>query len=189
MSNFTDIEKSTQGIIKHWYANKTPREFHAYMTRIKNKDPTLCPGEIVKQLSILPFFRIQGYALGRAEGCMRTGDTVFSVLIGGQMTVTNGHFAMRPGQMVQWYFDFEGDGFSDDGRRSDTRNPHPISALGKRAHAELNAESSCRALPKPYVLGADGTEHYGDKIRIFAKCICGGPAHQQVDIMLMTQSL
>jgi len=191
MSNFTDLEKPTQAIIKTWYAKKTPREFHTYMTRIKNKDANLVVSteSVPRQLSILPFFRIQGYALGRAEGCMRTGDTVFSVLIGGQMTVTNGHFAMRPGQMVQWYFDFESDGFSDDGRRSGTPKPHPISALGKRAHAELNAESTCRALPKPYVLGEDGTEHYGDKIRIFAKCICGGPAHQQVDIMLMTQSL
>ena len=191
MSNFTDLEKPTQVIIKTWYAKKTPREFHTFMNRIKTKDSSLAvaPDPIPKQLSILPFFRIQGYALGRAEGCMRTGDTVFSVLIGGQMTVTNGDFAMRPGQMVQWYFDFESDGFSDDGRRSDKRTPHPISALGKRAHAEINAESTCRALPKPYVLGPDGTEHYGDKIRIFAKCICGGPAHQQVDIMLMTQSL
>jgi hypothetical protein len=44
-------------------------------------------------------------------------------------------------------------------------------------------------MPKPYVVAHDGTEHYGDKIRIFAKCIMGGPAFQKVDIMLMTQSL
>lgn len=191
MSNFTDIDKSTQGIIKQWYAKKTTREFHTYMTRIKNKDSTLAvaPDTVSKQLSILPFFRIQGYSLGRAEGCMRTGDTVFSVLIGGQITVTNGDFAMRPGQMVQWYFDFEGEGFGEEGRRTAAIQPRATTALGKRARDESNAESTCRALPKPYVVGVDGTEHYGDKIRIFAKCICGGPAHHQVDIMLMTQSL
>ena len=32
-------------------------------------------------------------------------------------------------------------------------------------------------------------DHYGDKIRVFAKCISGGRAFDQVDIMLMTQSL
>ncbi len=31
-------------------------------------------------------------------------------------------------------------------------------------------------------------DHYGDKIRVFAKCISGGRAFDQVDIMLMTQS-
>lgn len=32
-------------------------------------------------------------------------------------------------------------------------------------------------------------ESYGDKIRVFAKCISGGRPYDQVDIMLMTQSL
>ena len=34
-----------------------------------------------------------------------------------------------------------------------------------------------------------GNEHYGDKIRIFARCIGGGGAHEMVDLQLMTQSL
>jgi hypothetical protein len=63
------------------------------------------------------------------------------------------------------------------------------SELGKRAHAETSAESLNYARPKPYVLSVDGAEHYGDKIRIFAKCIAGGAPHHKVDIMLMTQSL
>lgn len=45
------------------------------------------------------------------------------------------------------------------------------------------------AFPKPYMLRRDGTDHYGDKIRIFAKCITGARKHEPVDIMLMTQSL
>jgi hypothetical protein len=120
---------------------------------------------------------------------MRSGDTVFSVMIGGQITVTNRHFPMRPGQMVQWYFDFEADGFDTDGRRQLNPKTHTLKAGDKRALDEINAESECRAMPKPYVVGADGTEYYGDKIRIFAKCICGGPAFHKVDIMMMTQSL
>ena len=41
--------------------------------------------------------------------------------------------------------------------------------------------------PKPYKLLPDGSEHYGDKIRIFAKCINGGRGGDAIDIMLMTQ--
>lgn len=44
------------------------------------------------------------------------------------------------------------------------------------------------ALPKPYVLQR-GDEHYGDRIRVFAKCINGGRPFDMIDIMLMTQSL
>ena len=200
MSNFSGLNKDVHKLIRLWYAQKTPLDFHEMKWQITHKiedvwqqaDPTAgkpITSEAKGQMKILPFFRAQGYSLGRAEGCARTGDTVFSVMIGGQITVTNGHFPMRPGQMVQWYFDFENDQFDTDGRRSTTsafkeRGPH-----GKRAHEETNAESTCVALPKPYVVENDGTETYGDKIRIFAKCIMGGPAFHKVDIMLMTQSL
>jgi hypothetical protein len=105
------------------------------------------------------------------------------------MTVTNGHFPMRPGQMVQWYFDFEHNRFDNDGRRTEQRIKRDETALGKRAREEINAESTSYARPKPYVPSLNGTDHYGDKIRIFAKCIAGGAAHHKVDIMLMTQSL
>jgi hypothetical protein len=43
--------------------------------------------------------------------------------------------------------------------------------------------------PKPYVVSRDNGEHYGDQIRVFAKCVNGGRAHDMIDIMLMTQSL
>ena len=45
------------------------------------------------------------------------------------------------------------------------------------------------AYPKPYLLRHDGTEHYADKIRVFAKCITGARKFEMVDIMMMTQSL
>jgi hypothetical protein len=199
LSNFTGLHPQIHQVIKEWYKKKTPLDFHELKAKIQENpqtalQETLGAGKApddtaLKQLKMLPYFRAQGYALGRAEGCQRTGDTVFSVLIGGQMTVNNGHFPMRPGQMVQWYFDFEADQFKEDGSRSDDREQNSRSRLGKRAHEETNAESTCVAMPKPYVLNQDGTEVYGDKIRIFAKCIMGGPAFHKVDIMLMTQSL
>jgi len=45
-----------------------------------------------------------------------------------------------------------------------------------------------KAYPKPYRL-YNGQDHYGDKIRIFAKCVSSARAHEMMDIMLMTQSL
>ena len=182
MSNFTSLKKETKDKIKEWYAHKTPVSFFNFQSTIHAEKQN-------QQIETLPFFRAQGYALGRAEANMRSGDTVFSVMIGGQITVTNGHFPMRPGQMVQWYFDFEAGGFDTDGRRQVNPKTHTLKAGDKRALDEINAESECRAMPKPYVVGTDGTEYYGDKIRIFAKCICGGPAFHKVDIMMMTQSL
>jgi hypothetical protein len=121
---------------------------------------------------------------------MRNGDTVFSVMIGGQITVTNGSFPMRPGQMVQWYFDFEDIQYDKDDRHLLLAGLKQTMQTGqKRSRDDINTECTSRSMPKTYVLALDGTEHYGDKIRIFAKCICGGPTQHKVDIMLMTQSL
>ena len=188
MSNFTSLQKETKDIIMQWYAQKTPVAFFGFQQKIKDKQLDNLDPKITQPYT-LPLFRAQGYALGRAEACMRSGDTVFSVLIGGQMTVRNGHFPMRPGQMVQWYFEFEELCFDNDGRRHQQTKKREQTGLGKRTHEETSAESTCYALPKPYVLGKNGSEHYGDKIRIFAKCIAGGAPHNKVDIMLMTQSL
>jgi hypothetical protein len=57
-----------------------------------------------------------------------SGDTVASVLVGGMMTVLNGHFTMHTGDEVQWYFDFEADMFQH-GSTLDTPNGFPESAL------------------------------------------------------------
>ena len=43
--------------------------------------------------------------------------------------------------------------------------------------------------PKPYMLRPDGTEHYGDKIRVFARCVNGARKYEMMDIQLCTQSL
>ena len=45
----------------------------------------------------LPEFRCQGVALGQAFASPLTGDTVATVLVGGMMTVMNGHFEMFAG--------------------------------------------------------------------------------------------
>ena len=45
----------------------------------------------------LPEFRCQGVALGQAFASPLTGDAVATVLVGGMMTVMNGHFEMFAG--------------------------------------------------------------------------------------------
>ena len=48
----------------------------------------------------MPEFRCQGVALGQAFSSHLTGDTVATVLVGGMMTVMNGHFEMFAGTCV-----------------------------------------------------------------------------------------
>jgi hypothetical protein len=154
------------------------------------------------------FLQIQGYALGRAFASSISGDTVFSVLIGGCATVLNGHFPMQTGQLVQWYFGFEsgmfhahteqvvvGAAVSQVGSRKQNLAP-PAAAVGRLTAAmkRRRLEEPKRLegnffFPKAFVPDPDGTYHIPDRMRIFAKCINGGHAFEPVDIMIMTQSL
>lgn len=152
----------------------------------------------------LPYLQAQGYAQTIGYASAVSGDTVLSVLIGGIVTVRNGHFPMRCGQAVQWYFNFEKDLFSsqhnaaigagewDIGSRLAAVVPgaEPLPLTDRRGKMEGHPLRTLFALPKPYVISSTtGNEHYGDKIRIFARCIGGGGAHEMVDLQLMTQSL
>ena len=175
--------------------------------------------KVKMQLLNMPFFTAQGYSLGIAYASALTGDTVASVLIGGMCTVMNGGFECKAGQMLQWYFDFERRCFYDDNetvkgrgtvvagtrrpsvstsdtnndndseKRRKTYNDRQNGAMDAYPHGGKGDFKSLKAYPKPYILAADGTDHYGDKIRIFAKCINGARKHEMMDIMLMTQSL
>ena len=60
-------------------------------------------------------------------------------------------------------------------------------------NADVWKSTGCgKAFPKPYRLALTSNgyaDHYGDRIRIFAKCISSARPHEMVDVMLMTQSL
>ena len=187
---------------------------------------------LIGELNNLPYFTAQGYSLGLAYASNLSGDTVGSVLIGGMQTVMNGHFDMRAGQMVQWYFDFEHDMFYHEDRadqddlmiqqgmrkkcltavdnmgdvvekaeaeaeytRSENDvnreryNSRELGALDGIPLGGIDERKNKIAMPKPYLLRSDGSDHYGDRVRIFAKCISGGRKHEMIDIMMMTQSL
>jgi hypothetical protein len=197
------------------------------------------------RLHYLPEFRCQGVALGQAFASHISGDTVATVLVGGMVTVMNGHFEMFAGLLgvravsrvrsfilsfvsdtsvpagdeVQWYFDFEEPKFcpksnsdQDEGTRKlvhDRQNPLQPSLAKKMKFFENRLMGSQQGIGNSNGLKSAGTifriksyrhavkmdedtpfhyPHFGDKSRVFAKCIVGGRAGDLVDIMIMTQS-
>jgi hypothetical protein len=167
------------------------------------------------QIKTLPEFRCQGVALGQAWASYLSGDTVASVLVGGMMTVLNGHFPMHTGDEVQWYFDFEQDLF-ECGKISGLgagfrkfpanteKNKNQTSKkdvyMDQKLYGGNNGIGRSNGLKqtdkivrvKSYRMHLENnifmSDHYGDKSRVFAKCISGGRPFDAVDIMIMTQS-
>lgn len=184
---------------------------------------------IKQQIASLPDFRCQGIALGQAWASYLSGDTVASVLVGGMVTVQNGHFTMHTGDLVQWYFDFEQEQFDYTNRNThgcrlpprqnntadrnkkreaymDERLYGSKPTLGKGSFKAPGSVVRIKSYhmhtvnatvqgppgggaPAPQTRELFKQDHWGDKIRVFAKCISGGRPFDMVDIMLMTQSL
>jgi hypothetical protein len=182
---------------------------------LPNDENRVMQDTVDMQIKSLPEFRCQGVALGQAWASYLSGDTVASVLVGGMMTVLNGHFAMHTGDEVQWYFDFEKDSFQscaglDNGsRNSGDVNPRKSkdiymdqrlyggnSGIGKSSGLKqtdkvvrIKSYRMCRSPSNGTTASVmPQSDHYGDKSRVFAKCISGGRPFDAVDIMLMTQS-
>jgi hypothetical protein len=171
--------------------------------------------DVVRQISTMPEFRRQGVALGQAWANYLSGDTVASVLVGGMMTVQNRHFTVHTGDQVQWYFTWESPRFNEStslngcrhlvresnaserkrrfGNKSDYMDSRLYGTGGHYGKSVGQKDTSSVVRIKSYRMITDKErmfcqDHYGDKIRIFAKCISGGRPFDMVDIMLMTQS-
>ncbi len=238
-----DIHADVIKVIRHLYEQNNATAFFDVQRLSKNRDETflkeflgkwdskhhLLPNEaetkwhktIEMQLTALPNFRCQGVALGQAWASYLSGDNVASVLVGGMVTVMNGHFTMHTGDLVQWYFDFEKSSFdmsnklmhgfrhpltdADADKEKEQRNTKREKYMDERLFGnssktgrysgQKNTDTVVRIKPyKMYRLPTDSAkcfylDHYGDKVRVFAKCISGGRPFDAVDIMLMTQSL
>jgi hypothetical protein len=174
--------------------NTSVRRFQNAFPKLDEFKAHVDAAALVRELKTMPFYQLQGYALGRAYASPISGDTVFSVLIGGCVTVMNGHFAMHAGQQVQWYFEFEHVHFSVVhneksvvGQRI-TEHGHVPEVLGQKRRRLEEPLRGNFVYPKPYVPSFDA-DVYGDRMRIFGKCLNGGGAFEPVDIMIMTQSL
>jgi hypothetical protein len=234
VSTVGEMQPLTQFYIKNLYSCFTARDFFNIFDKGENaftdSDHSNCsvhmPAEYddgnkeiaFDQIRNLPEFRCQGVALGQAWASYMSGDTVASVLVGGMMTVLNGHFTMHTGDEVQWYFDFESGGFQH-GNHVNLANGFRLSALEgkgiedsgplKRKKRDDFMDSRVFGTGGGYgkSMGVKNThcvvriksyrmckqenicfDHFGDKTRVFAKCISGGRPFDMVDIMLMTQS-
>lgn len=61
--------------------------------------------------------RFQGISVGTGHPTKLKGDTFASAMVGGMVTILNGHFPSFTGDLVQWYFDFEEVMFGHEGYR------------------------------------------------------------------------
>ncbi len=95
---------------------------------------------------------------------------------------------------MQWYFEFEHAHFSGVhnnvnvvGQRlvGIAHAPEPLGQKRRRLEEPMRGNF---VYPKPYV-PTFGADVYGDRTRIFGKCLNDGGAFEPVDIMIMTQSL
>lgn len=214
LTTLSDLDRMVRAAMIFIYAQETPE---AFMNAILDCRGLFREDERKSmQMSNMPLLHVQGVALTTAFASYVSGDTVGTVLIGGIHTVTNGAFEMRAGQLVQWYLDEETDLFNKDntasgrvasrtGIESQNRilqdmldngaaNSSVSGQTGKRKAwhdraygMEHNQKAKSVFRIKPYVESDE--VHYGDRVRVFAKCINGGRAFDHVDIMLMTQSL
>ena len=78
--------------------------------------------------------------------------------------------------------------------RANQRPQNPRKRFFDREYGAYDNSSSNQVkknvfLPKPYVPGRYCHEHWGDKIRVFGKCLNGGRANDMIDVMMMTQSM
>jgi hypothetical protein len=166
----------------------------AFMDAFPDEDKLKEVSALSAELRTMPFYQLQGYSLGQAWASPISGDTVFSVLIGGCVTAMNGHFAMQAGQLVQWYFDFEHPFFANVhgencmvGQRLGAHR-QVAQAIGQKRRKLEEPLRGNFVHPKPYVPDFVG-EVYADRIRVFGKCLNGAGPFEPVDIMIMTQSL
>ena len=146
ISNLGDIEEDTKNLIKFAYHNIrsiAEREMFKKMFQNDNAgDLWACQLHLFRA-DVEPFIPIQpgrdapdvatslpvmfdcipvGYSNTIGYAHRETGDTMTSVMIGGLRTVRNGDFEVHCGDLIQWYWPFERDCFTQDARR---RNINP----------------------------------------------------------------
>jgi hypothetical protein len=172
--------------IQNYFTTKTPQEMHA----------------LLHVVARIPRFTFMGFSLGLGYAHPNSGDNVVSAMIGGMLSVQNGHFNVCTGDMIMWYFDFEFPYFDNEGRR--TRNPavqqldqaardresmHARENGNIREATRMHAGKICIAYPKPFV--SDRTSPHGmlDRTRVFAKAVSNARAFDKLDLLICTQSI
>ena len=179
-----------------------------YDTQIETQKNSSTIDQYRTQVSNLKEYLPVGYSVGLAYAHPSSGDNVASVMIGGVVTIMNGHFPMSTGDMVQFYWDFEQNMFHVDGaRKSDAAlsvytadRDIPVGTIeakdskrqcfqDKRQNG-MNKETRKGNIPmiKPYVRHK-GKQVFADNNRVFAKCISCARPFDMVDIMICRQAM
>lgn len=168
ISNLGDVESGTQNLIKFAYHNIrsiVERELFRKMfqnddrnefwrVKLHNNDGEepfipLHPHGVPDVATSLPvmFDCIPvGYSNTVGYAHRETGDTMTSVMIGGLRTVRNGDFEVHCGDLIQWYWPFERDCFTQDGKR---RN------INTRSY---DSENDTNGNPARYIIQIDNTD-------------------------------
>lgn len=161
------------------------------------------------------FFPV-GYSNTLGYAHPNTGDTMASVMIGGLRTVQNGDFEVFPGDILQFYWPFEKDDFTPDGRRKPyleiwdgdvpcNVDPSYVDARGvtkwdvptdaRTRQTYYNLQYSAKpgntklvALIKPYFRDDVNPRLY-DWLRVFAVALSSARPHEQLDIKISKQSV
>lgn len=159
-------------------------------------------GVVVSRMKKLPQFSFMGFSLGLGYAHPSSGDTVVSAMIGGMISVQNGHYHVCTGDQIMWYFEFEEVFFDRDGRRiRDAKGGvlGPAERARRGAHRrenghyegtnERNTGKTNIAYPKPYLPPA--LEKLGglDRARIFAKAVSNARPFDKLDLLICTQSI
>ena len=140
ISNLGDADDATKNLIKFAYHNiRTISERKWFQTLFQRGDTTKDPWyvNLITPAGADPFIPTNpagspdvdaalpvmfdcipvGYSNTIGYAHRETGDTMTSVMIGGLRTVRNGDFEVHCGDIIQWYWPFERDCFTQDGRR------------------------------------------------------------------------
>jgi len=198
-----DVDTQTKNFI--CWANHISTE-PDYEMKIKNARDAL--GDKGKVISQLREYTPVGYSVGLAYAHASSGDNIASVMIGGVVTVPNGHFEMYTGDMVQFYWDFESCMFDQDGSRLENDYPNPNDVPKQDEFMRASQETMKRQkyfdrqqngmqrdnrkknipMVKPYVRNK-GKQVFADNNRVFAKCISHARPFDMVDILICRQAM
>jgi hypothetical protein len=181
-----------------------------YETLLEKEHNILTATASVAHVEALKEYTPVGYSVGLAYAHPNSGDNIAAVMVGGVVTVMNGAFEMRTGDMVQFYWDFEQNMFEDGNaaRRIDDYSFADVKAniqqtnnsadsatkkrktfYGKQANG-MNKENRKEnvAMIKPYIRHK-GLQVFADNERVFAKAISSARAYEMVDILISRQAL
>jgi hypothetical protein len=159
---------------------------------------------VVKGLAYYPsdlFFA--GIVLSDGEADPIHGDNALTLMIGGKITIRNGHFNVQTGDRLHWYFEEEVEAnlFDETGLRkpraigapTNTATTKPIPADQVRIRDFTYAERAQMkrvVFVKPYLEGIDNQGvTRGDFARLIGTACSNAGPYERVDIKIHRQSL